>query len=152
VAGGDVQDFHQGAPAAAAVILNTTAESTYAAPRAIAGDPRVSPPTVPLSHRRTGFCTMSASMCRPGRWSASSASGSGKSTFAKLVSASTFRRADAWSTDLGWPTSRLRRQIGVVLQENVLFNRRCAEYRASPGPGHTIERIIAAAHLAGAHE
>src|SRR6266705_2493771 len=46
----------------------------------------------------------------------------------------------------------LRRQIGVVLQENVLFNRSVRENIALAEPAMPMERVIAAARLAGAHE
>src|SRR5207302_291883 len=46
----------------------------------------------------------------------------------------------------------LRRQIGVVLQENVLFNRSVRENIALADPAMPMERVVAAAHLAGAHE
>ena len=50
--------------------------------------------------------------------------------------------------DAAW----LRRQIGVVLQENVLFNRSVRENIALADPGMPIERVIEAAQLAGAHD
>jgi ATP-binding cassette, subfamily B, bacterial HlyB/CyaB len=46
----------------------------------------------------------------------------------------------------------LRRQIGVVLQESVLFNRSVRENIALVDPAMPMERVIAAAKLAGAHE
>jgi subfamily B ATP-binding cassette protein HlyB/CyaB len=46
----------------------------------------------------------------------------------------------------------LRRQLGVVLQENFLFNRSIRENIALGDPGMTLERVIEAAQLAGAHE
>src|SRR4051812_44114671 len=46
----------------------------------------------------------------------------------------------------------LRRQIGVVLQENVLFNRSVRDNIALADPAMAMERVIAAARLAGAHE
>jgi len=46
----------------------------------------------------------------------------------------------------------LRRQMGVVLQENMLFNRSVRENIALADPAMPMERIIAAARLAGAHE
>jgi subfamily B ATP-binding cassette protein HlyB/CyaB len=49
-------------------------------------------------------------------------------------------------------TVSLRRQIGVVLQENVLFNRTIRENIALVDPGAPIEDVIAAAKLAGAHD
>jgi ATP-binding cassette, subfamily B, bacterial HlyB/CyaB len=46
----------------------------------------------------------------------------------------------------------LRRQIGVVLQENILFNRSVRENIALADPTLPMEEVIAAAELAGAHE
>ena len=46
----------------------------------------------------------------------------------------------------------LRRQIGVVLQENMLFNRSVRENIALAHPAMPLERVIHAAQLAGAHE
>jgi subfamily B ATP-binding cassette protein HlyB/CyaB len=48
--------------------------------------------------------------------------------------------------------SWLRRQVGVVLQENVLFNRTVRDNIALADPAMPIERIMAAAQLAGAQE
>ena len=48
--------------------------------------------------------------------------------------------------------SSLRRQIGVVLQENLLFNRSIRENIAFIDPGAPLQQIIRAAELAGAHE
>src|SRR5262249_22622987 len=50
--------------------------------------------------------------------------------------------------DVAW----LRRQVGVVLQENVLFNRTIRDNIALSDPSLPMERIMAAAQLAGAHE
>jgi subfamily B ATP-binding cassette protein HlyB/CyaB len=83
-------------------------------------------------------------------------SGSGKSTLAKLIQR-------LYSPDIGRllvdgidlamvDTSWLRRQIGVVLQQNVLFNTSVRENIALADPGMPLERVIAAATLAGAHE
>jgi ATP-binding cassette, subfamily B, bacterial HlyB/CyaB len=47
-------------------------------------------------------------------------------------------------------TAWLRRQIGVVLQENVLFNRSIRDNIALADPAMRLERVIAAATLAGA--
>lgn len=47
--------------------------------------------------------------------------------------------------------SSLRRQIGVVLQENVLFNRSIRDNIALSDPGAPIEKIIHMAKLSGAH-
>lgn len=46
----------------------------------------------------------------------------------------------------------LRRQLGVVLQENFLFNRSVRENIALTDPGMPLERVIHAAKLAGAHD
>jgi subfamily B ATP-binding cassette protein HlyB/CyaB len=46
----------------------------------------------------------------------------------------------------------LRRQIGVVLQENFLFNGSVRENIATMEPGAPMEKVIAAARMAGAHE
>jgi subfamily B ATP-binding cassette protein HlyB/CyaB len=83
-------------------------------------------------------------------------SGSGKSTIAKLVQRLYVPErgrvmvdgVDLALVDPAW----LRRQIGVVLQENRLFNRTIRENIALGDPGLPIERVIAAAKLAGAHE
>jgi subfamily B ATP-binding cassette protein HlyB/CyaB len=55
---------------------------------------------------------------------------------------------DLAAVDASW----LRRQIGVVLQENFLFNRSIRDNIALADPASPIERIMAAAQLAGAHE
>jgi subfamily B ATP-binding cassette protein HlyB/CyaB len=46
----------------------------------------------------------------------------------------------------------LRRQIGVVLQENLLFNRSIRENIALANPAQPLDQVVAAAKLAGAHE
>jgi len=83
-------------------------------------------------------------------------SGSGKSTLAKLIQRLYVPESgrvlvdgvDLAMVDTAW----LRRQIGVVLQENVLFNRSVRDNIALADPATTMDRIIAAARLAGAHE
>ena len=83
-------------------------------------------------------------------------SGSGKSTLTKLlqrlyVPASgriLIDGVDIGQIDPAW----LRRQIGVVLQENLLFNRSIRENIALAQPAMPLEQVIAAATLAGAHE
>jgi subfamily B ATP-binding cassette protein HlyB/CyaB len=83
-------------------------------------------------------------------------SGSGKSTVAKLIQRLYAAEAgrvlvdgvDLAVVDPAW----LRRQIGVVLQENVLFNASVRENIALADPAMSMERVIAAATLAGAHE
>ncbi len=83
-------------------------------------------------------------------------SGSGKSTVAKLVQRLYVPEAgrvlvdgvDLAQIDPAW----LRRQIGVVLQENFLFNRSVRDNIALADPGMPLERVIEAAKLAGAHD
>ena len=80
-------------------------------------------------------------------------SGSGKSTFAKLVQRLYVPESgrvlvdgmDLAMADPAW----LRRQIGVVLQENVLFNRSVRENIALADPAMPMERVIAAAEPRG---
>ncbi len=49
-------------------------------------------------------------------------------------------------------TAWLRRQIGVVLQDNILFNCSVRDNIALADPTMPMERVIAASSLAGAHE
>lgn len=83
-------------------------------------------------------------------------SGSGKSTLARLIQRlyvpeSGEVRVDGIDLAQVDPTA-LRRQIGVVLQENVLFNRSVRDNIALADPGLPLEPIIHAAKMAGAHE
>ena len=83
-------------------------------------------------------------------------SGSGKSTLGKLVQrlyAPERGRVliDGMDLAVADPTS-LRRQIGVVLQENMLFNRGVRENIALSDPGLPLETVMQAAKLAGAHD
>ncbi|KOY60256.1 hypothetical protein [Photorhabdus heterorhabditis] len=48
--------------------------------------------------------------------------------------------------------SSLRRQIGVVLQDNMLFNRSIRENIALSDPGAPREVVVHAARPPGAHE
>ena len=83
-------------------------------------------------------------------------SGSGKSTLAKLVQRLYVPEqgrvmvdgVDLALIDPAW----LRRQIGVVLQENILFNRTVRENIALADPTRPMEAVLAASELAGAHE
>jgi subfamily B ATP-binding cassette protein HlyB/CyaB len=83
-------------------------------------------------------------------------SGSGKSTLAKLVQrlyAPESGRVLIDGIDLGMvDTAWLRHQIGVVLQDNVLFNCSVRENIALADPGAPIEQIIRVATLSGAHD
>lgn len=83
-------------------------------------------------------------------------SGSGKSTLAKLaqrmyVPESGRVLVDGTDLNLADP-SWLRRQVGVVLQENLLFQRTIRENIALADPAISMERVIEAAQLAGAHD
>jgi subfamily B ATP-binding cassette protein HlyB/CyaB len=84
------------------------------------------------------------------------ASGSGKSTVAKLIQRLYIPergRVLVDGVDLAMvDTSWLRRQIGAVLQENVLFNQSIRDNIALPDPAMPIEQVIEAARLAGAHD
>jgi subfamily B ATP-binding cassette protein HlyB/CyaB len=83
-------------------------------------------------------------------------SGSGKSTLTKLVQrlyVPEQGRVLVDGTDLALvDPAWLRRQVGVVLQENILFNRTVRENIALANPTLPMDRVIAAAELAGAHE
>nr|WP_050477789.1 type I secretion system permease/ATPase [Herbaspirillum rhizosphaerae] len=83
-------------------------------------------------------------------------SGSGKSTLTKLVQRLYVPErgrvlVDGMDLALVDSTS-LRRQIGVVLQENVLFARSIRDNIALADPGAPLETVIQVAKLAGAHE
>src|SRR5579871_3866367 len=83
-------------------------------------------------------------------------SGSGKSTLTKLVQRLYIPQSgqvmldgvDVAQLDPGW----LRRQIGVVLQENILFNRTIHENIALGDPAMPRVMVMQAARLAGADE
>jgi subfamily B ATP-binding cassette protein HlyB/CyaB len=83
-------------------------------------------------------------------------SGSGKSTLAKLVQrlyVPDRGRVLVDGQDIAIiDTTSLRHQIGVVLQENTLFNRSIRDNIALSNPALHIEAIIEAGKLAGAHE
>ena len=157
------QDFHQARLSVARLgdILNTAPEPTYqSGAHAAAGNPR-------RHHLRA--CHLPLSIDGPEILHDVSfevpagqmvgivgPSGSGKSTLAKLVQRLYVPERgrvlidgiDLAMVDPAW----LRRQIGVVLQENVLFNRSVRDNIALADPAMPMERIIAAARLAGAHD
>jgi subfamily B ATP-binding cassette protein HlyB/CyaB len=157
------QDFHQARLSIARLgdILNTTAEPTYSPGRAqlpaIRGDIKFD--HVSFRYRIDGQEVLQdVSFEVPAGQTVGivGPSGSGKSTFAKLVQRLYVPERgrvlidgmDLAMADPAW----LRRQIGIVLQENVLFNRSVRDNIALTDPAMPIERVIAAAHLAGAHD
>jgi subfamily B ATP-binding cassette protein HlyB/CyaB len=83
-------------------------------------------------------------------------SGSGKSTLTKLIQRlHTPERGrvlvdgvDLSMVDPSW----LRRQVGVVLQESLLFNRSVRENIALADPAMPMSRVVEVARLAGAHD
>ncbi|MGK0247950.1 MAG: subfamily B ATP-binding cassette protein HlyB/CyaB [Oleispira sp.] len=83
-------------------------------------------------------------------------SGSGKSTLTKLIQRLYVPEqgkvlvdgTDLSVTDPSW----LRRQVGVVLQENILFDVSVRDNIALTNPNLSMEKVIAAANLAGAHD
>ncbi|MGY0216077.1 type I secretion system permease/ATPase [Endozoicomonadaceae bacterium StTr2] len=83
-------------------------------------------------------------------------SGSGKSTLTKLIQRLYIPESgkvqvdgnDLALLDPAW----LRRQVGVVLQENILFNRSVKDNIALSDPSLSMDQIITAAKLAGAHD
>jgi subfamily B ATP-binding cassette protein HlyB/CyaB len=83
-------------------------------------------------------------------------SGSGKSTITKLIQRLYVPEGgrilvdgvDLSTVDTVW----LRKQIGVVLQENFLFNRTIRENIALIDPSTSMERVVAAAKMSGAHD
>lgn len=83
-------------------------------------------------------------------------SGSGKSTLTKLIQRLYIPERgrvlvdnhDISQVDPAW----LRRQIGVVLQDNFLFNGSVRDNIAVAMPSASMERVVWAAEMAGAHE
>jgi len=83
-------------------------------------------------------------------------SGSGKSTLTKLIQrlyTPEQGRLLVDGIDISLiDAAQLRRQVGVVLQENTLFNRSVRENIAIVDPAAPLDAVIHAAQLAGAHE
>lgn len=83
-------------------------------------------------------------------------SGSGKSTLTRLLQrlyVPERGRVLVDGMDLALAdASSLRRQIGVVQQDNLLFNRSIRENIALADPGTPLETVMQAARLAGAHD
>jgi ATP-binding cassette, subfamily B, bacterial HlyB/CyaB len=157
------QDFHQARLSVQRLgdILNTTAEPTYSVGRtqlpALRGN--ITFDHVTFRYRVDGqeiLHDISFDVPAGQMVGIVGPSGSGKSTFAKLVQrlyVPESGRVLIDGTDIAMADpAGLRRQIGVVLQENVLFNRSVRENIALSDPAMPMERIIAAATLAGAHE
>jgi len=157
------QDFHQARLSVARLgdILNATPEAAYnparAALPAIRGE--IAFERVGFRYRIDGPEVLHDVSFRvaPGQVvGVVGASGSGKSTLAKLIQRLYLPETgrvmidgvDLAMVEPAW----LRRQLGVVLQENVLFNRTVRENIALADPATPIDRIVAAAELAGAHD
>ncbi len=83
-------------------------------------------------------------------------SGSGKSTLTRLLQrlyVPERGRVLVDGMDLALAdVSSLRRQIGVVLQDNMLFNRSIRENIALTDPGAPLEAVMQAGKMAGAHD
>jgi ATP-binding cassette, subfamily B, bacterial HlyB/CyaB len=157
------QDFHQARLSVARLgdILNTPAEPSFntsrAAMPAIRGE--VAFEHVGFRYRIDGSEILHDVTFRiaPGQIvGVVGPSGSGKSTLTKLIQRLYVPESGRVLIDgvdlAGIDTAWLRRQIGVVLQESMLFNRSVRDNIALADPGFPIERIVAAAKLAGAHE
>ena len=157
------QDFHQARLSIARLgdILNTNPEQTYSPSQtalpAIRGD--ISFEHVTFRYRIDGPAVLQdVSFSVPSGQIVGivGPSGSGKSTLAKLIQRLFVPEGgrimidgmDISIVDPAW----LRRQIGVVLQDNVLFNRSVRDNIALSNPAMPTERVIAAAQLAGAHD
>jgi len=157
------QDFHQARLSVARLgdILNTPAEPVYNPGRtalpAIRGDTTFE--HVTFRYRIDGpevLHDISLNVPAGQLVGIVGPSGSGKSTLAKLIQRLYVPESgrvlvdgvDLAMVDPAW----LRRQLGVVLQENVLFNRSVRDNIALADPAMPIEQVIAAAKLAGAHD
>ncbi|WP_442919016.1 type I secretion system permease/ATPase [Methylobacterium sp. WSM2598] len=142
-------------------ILNTPAETALAAPRldlpALAGAIRFE--GVRFRYRPDGPEILRGIdlAIRPGEVvGVVGRSGSGKSTLTRLIQRLHVPERgkvlvdgiDLALIEPAW----LRRQVGVVLQENVLFARSVRENIALADPSLPLERVIAVARLAGAHD
>jgi subfamily B ATP-binding cassette protein HlyB/CyaB len=141
-------------------ILNTPVEAARGAPMALPPiQGRIRFDHVGFRYRPTGLAVLSdvSIEIEPGQViGIVGQSGSGKSTLAKLVQRLyvpdegrvLIDGTDLALVDVSW----LRRQIGVVLQENILFNRSVRDNIALANPAMPPAKVIEAAELAGAHE
>ncbi len=157
------QDFHQARLSVARLgdILNTPAETVYNATRAVRPPIRgeVTFEHVSFRYRVDGSQILhDVNFTVPAGQTVGivGSSGSGKSTLVKLIQrlyVPESGRVLIDGVDLALvDTSWLRRQVGFVLQENVLLNRTVHENIALTDPAMPMEKVIAAAKLAGAHE
>ena len=157
------QDFHQTRLSIARLgdILNTTPEPSYNPNRtalpAIRGD--ISFEHVTFRYRIDGpeiLRNINLSIPAGQMIGVVGPSGSGKSTLAKLAQRLYVPESgrvlidgvDVAQIDPSW----LRRQIGVVLQDNILFNRSIRDNIALADPSLPADKVIEAAKLAGAHD
>lgn len=157
------QDFHQTRLSIARLgdILNTTPEPAYNPSRtalpAVRGD--ISFEHVTFRYRIDGpeiLRDINLSIPAGQMIGIVGPSGSGKSTLAKLAQRLYVPESgrvlvdgvDVAQIDPSW----LRRQIGVVLQDNILFNRSIRDNIALADPALPAEKVIEAATLAGAHD
>jgi ATP-binding cassette, subfamily B, bacterial HlyB/CyaB len=157
------QDFHQARLSVARLgdILNTPVESSYNPSRAVLPPIRGQ---VTFEHVTFRYRIDASEVLHDISFSIPAGqivgivgpSGSGKSTLAKLIQRLYIPESgrvlidgvDLAMVDTAW----LRRQIGIVLQDNILFNRTVRDNIALADPAMPIERVITAAQLAGAHE
>ena len=157
------QDFHQARLSVARLgdILNTPAETVYNPTRAVRPPIRgeVTFEHVSFRYRVDGSQILhDVNFTVPAGQTVGivGSSGSGKSTLVKLIQrlyVPESGRVLIDGVDLALvDTSWLRRQVGFVLQENVLLNRSVHENIALTDPAMPMEKVIAAAKLAGAHE
>ncbi|WP_295144291.1 type I secretion system permease/ATPase [uncultured Reyranella sp.] len=157
------QDFHQARLSVARLgdILNTPAETVYNPTRAVRPPIRgeVMFEHVSFRYRVDGSQILhDVNFTVPAGQTVGivGSSGSGKSTLVKLIQrlyVPESGRVLIDGVDLALvDTSWLRRQVGFVLQENVLLNRSVHENIALTDPAMPMEKVIAAAKLAGAHE
>lgn len=157
------QDFHQARLSISRLgdILNATPEPTYTPGRSVLPDIRgsVGFEHVSFRYRLDGpkaLEDINLQIPAGQVLGVVGSSGSGKSTLTKLVQRLyvpesgrvSIDGADLATVDVNW----LRRQVGVVLQENVLFNRSIRENIAFADPAQSMKDVVAAAELAGAHE
>lgn len=157
------QDFHQARLSVARLgdILNTPAETVYNPTRTVRPPIRgeVTFEHVGFRYRVDGSQILhDVNFTVPAGQTVGivGSSGSGKSTLVKLIQrlyVPESGRVLIDGVDLALvDTSWLRRQVGFVLQENVLLNRTVHENIALTDPAMPMEKVIAAAKLAGAHE